>query len=38
MIDHWMARFGYDQAVVTQADFIFQRRNDLYERLAGALL
>lgn len=38
MIDHWMARFNYDQAVVTQADFIFQRRNDLYERLAGALL
>ncbi|MDB2668695.1 ATP phosphoribosyltransferase [Alphaproteobacteria bacterium] len=38
MIDLWMRRFGFAQALVSQPDFIFENRNPLYERLAGALL
>jgi len=37
MIDEWMRRFGDHEAIVTQPDFIFESRNHLYERLAGAL-
>lgn len=33
----WMQTSGCDQAIVTRPDFIFERRNRLYERLAGAL-
>jgi ATP phosphoribosyltransferase len=38
MIDEWMRRFGYDEAIVTEPEFIFESRNTLYERLAGAIL
>jgi hypothetical protein len=33
-----MRRFGYDEAIVTEPEFIFESRNTLYERLAGAIL
>lgn len=38
MIEAWMQIGGYEKAVVTTPDFYFEKRNPLFERLAGAIL